>query len=133
MLKINILISQRHKKEKRMELCTITFDQLYSDSAYKYYYYIRLYFTVFLLARSNTRDIQFSNILISKKQFLCNKKVSCTFVQNQWMKLHGTRVQYDFLLHRNCFLLINMLENLIKLEISKIKKKNLNFQKNSKW
>ena len=37
------------------------------------YYYIRLYFTVFLLARSNTRDIPFSNILISKKQFLCNK------------------------------------------------------------
>ena len=39
----------------------------------KIYYYIRLYFTVFLLARSNTRDIPFSNILISKKQFLCNK------------------------------------------------------------
>jgi hypothetical protein len=38
------------------------------------YYYIRLYFTVFLLARSNTHDIPFSNILISKKQFLCNKK-----------------------------------------------------------
>ena len=36
------------------------------------YYYIRLYFTVFLLARSNTRDIPFSNILISKKQFLYN-------------------------------------------------------------
>ena len=36
-------------------------------------YYIRLYFTVFLLARSNTRDIPFSNILISKKQFRCNK------------------------------------------------------------
>jgi hypothetical protein len=36
-------------------------------------YYIRLYFTVFLLARSNTRDIPFSNIFISKKQFLCNK------------------------------------------------------------
>jgi hypothetical protein len=35
-------------------------------------YYIRLYFTVFLLARSNTRDIPFSNILISKKQCLCN-------------------------------------------------------------
>jgi hypothetical protein len=36
-------------------------------------YYIRLYFTVFLFARSNTHDIPFSNILISKKQFLCNK------------------------------------------------------------
>ena len=41
---------------------------------YKYIYYITLYFTVFLLARSNTRDIPFSNILIRKKQFLCNKK-----------------------------------------------------------
>jgi hypothetical protein len=30
-------------------------------------YYIMLYFTVFLLARSNTRDIPFTNILISKK------------------------------------------------------------------
>ena len=46
-------------------------------------YYIRLYFTVFLLARSNTRDIPFSNILIIKKQFLCNKKSYCTLVQNQ--------------------------------------------------
>ena len=27
---------------------------------HKKYYYIRLYFTVFLLARSNTRDIPFS-------------------------------------------------------------------------
>ena len=74
-------------------------------------YYIRLYFTVFLFARSNTRDIPFSNILISKKQFLCNRKAYCTLVQNQWMKLRGTRVQYVFLLHRNCFLLIDMLEN----------------------
>jgi len=38
------------------------------------FYYIMLYFTVFLLARSNTRDIPFSNILISKKLFMCNKK-----------------------------------------------------------
>ena len=45
-----------------------------TDIVYIYFYYIRLYFTVFLLARSNTRDIPFSNILISKKQFLCNKK-----------------------------------------------------------
>jgi hypothetical protein len=37
-------------------------------------------------------------------------------MQNQWMKLRGTRVQYGFLLHRNCFLLINMLENFIKFE-----------------
>ena len=87
------------------------------------YYYIRVYFTVFLLARSNTRDIPFSNILISKKQFLCNKKAYCTLVQNQWMKLRGTRVQYGFLFHRNCFLLINMLENFIKVQNYKIKKK----------
>ena len=84
-------------------------------------YYIRLYFIVFLLARSNTRDIPFSNILISKKQFLCNKIAYCTLVQNQWMKLHGTRVQYGFFLYRNCFLLINMLENFIKLQNYKIK------------
>ena len=37
------------------------------------HYYIRLYSTVFLLARINTRDVPFSNILISKKQFRCNK------------------------------------------------------------
>ena len=86
----------------------------------KIFYYIRLYFTVFLLARSNTHDIPFSNILISKKQFLFNKKAYCTLVQNQWMKLRGTRVQYGFLLHRNCFLLINA------------RKFHLKFQKNSK-
>ena len=74
----------------------------------KTFYYIRLYFTVFLLARSNTRDIPFSNILISKKQFLCNRKAYCTLVQNQWMKLNGTRVQYGFLLHKNCFFLIKV-------------------------
>ena len=51
------------------------------------------------------------------------------------MKLRGTRVQYGFLLHRNCFLLINMLENYIKFQISKISqdfkvfKKFQNFQK----
>jgi hypothetical protein len=89
------------------------------------YYYIRLYFTVFLLARSNTRDIPFSNILISKKQFLCNNKSYCTRGKS--------RVQYGFLLHRNCFLLINMLENFIKFQ--NYKKKNFkvqNIQKISK-
>ena len=50
-------------------LCSVEFDEI----EHKLFYYIRLYFTVFLLARSNTRDIPFSNILISKKQFLCNK------------------------------------------------------------
>ena len=58
-----------------------------SLKAIKKIYYIRLYFTIFLLARSNTHDIPFSNILISKMQFLCNKKSYCTLVQNQWMKL----------------------------------------------
>ena len=99
-----------------------------------YIYYIRLYFTVFPLARSNTREIPFPNILISKKKILCNKKSYCTLVQNQWMKLCGTRVQYGFSLHRNCFLLINMLEYFIKFENFKkiwkhkiIKKTNLKF------
>jgi hypothetical protein len=92
-------------------------------------------FYCFLLARSNTRDIPFSNVLISKKQFLCNKKSYCTLVQNQWMKLRGTRVQYGFLLHRNCFSLINVRKfKIIKLKQQKIKvqnckkKKNLNFK-----
>ena len=39
------------------------------------------------------------------------------------MKLRGTRVQYGFLLHRNCFLLINMLENFIKFQNYKILRK----------
>ena len=111
--------------------CTLLHKSSYwsRSSAVIVYYYIRLYFTVFLLTRSNTRDIPFSNILISKKQFLCNKKAYYTLVQNQWMKLRGTRVQYVFLLHRNCFLLINMLENFIKFENHKIKKRKLLFAK----
>ena len=48
------------------------FVQLYACHELFLNYYIRLYFIVFLLARSNTHDIPFSNILISKKQFLCN-------------------------------------------------------------
>jgi hypothetical protein len=45
------------------------------------------------------------------------------------MKLRGTRVQYVFLLHRNWFLLINMLENFMKFQNYKIKKnKNLKFK-----
>jgi hypothetical protein len=42
------------------------------------------------------------------------------------MKLRGTRVQYGlviWLLHRNCFLLINMLENFIKFQNYKILRK----------
>jgi hypothetical protein len=49
-----------------------------SEICNKDYYYIRLYFAVFLLAGSNTRDIPFSNILISKMQFLWNEKSYCT-------------------------------------------------------
>ena len=49
--------------------------------------------------------------LISKKQFLCNKKTYCTLVPCNFIHWFCTRVQYDYLLHRNCFLLINMLEN----------------------
>ena len=49
--------------------------------------------------------------LISKKQFLCNKKPYCTLVRRNFIHWFCTRVQYAFLLNRNCFLLINMLEN----------------------
>ena len=48
---------------------------------------------------------------ISKKQFLCNKKTYCTLVPRNFIYWFCTRVQYDYALHRNCFLLINMLEN----------------------
>ena len=64
------------------------------------------------------------------------------------MKLRGKRVQYGFLLHRNCFLLINMLENFIKFQNYKMlrktflkfkifkmikKKKNQKLRKKSKF
>jgi hypothetical protein len=49
--------------------------------------------------------------LISKKQFLCNKKPYCTLVPHNFIHWFCTRVQYDFLLHRIFFLLINMLGN----------------------
>ena len=55
--------------------------------------------------------MKFSNILISKKQFLCNKKPYCTLVPRNFIHWFCTRVQYAFLLNRNCFLLINMLVN----------------------
>ena len=62
--------------------------------------------------------------LISKKQFLCNKKTYCTLVPRNFIHWFCTRVQYDYLLHRNCFLLINMLENgmsrVLLIENSKI-------------
>ena len=49
--------------------------------------------------------------LISKKQFLCNKKPYCALVPGNFIHWFCARVQYDYLLHRNCSLLINMLEN----------------------
>ena len=48
---------------------------------------------------------------MSKKQFLCNKKPYCTLCHVISFIDFVPRVQYDYLLHRNCFLLINMLEN----------------------
>ena len=57
------------------------------DVQYRTLLHKALILLFFLLARSNTRDIPFSNILISKKQFMCNKKSYCTLVKNQWMKL----------------------------------------------
>ena len=59
-----------------------TFSYFPHQHAINVYYYIRLYFTVFLLARSNTRDIPFSNILISKKQFLCNNSYMIYIIRN---------------------------------------------------
>jgi hypothetical protein len=54
----------------------------------------------------------------SRVQYCCTL-LHKTLVQNQWMKLRATRVQYGFLLHRNSFLLINMLENFIKFLLIK--------------
>jgi hypothetical protein len=78
-------------------------------------------FLAYWLAKSNFCEIiilykfsnfmKFSSLLISKTQFLCNKKPYCTLVPRNFIHWFCTRVQYDYLLHRNCFLLINMLEN----------------------
>ena len=93
-----------------------------------FFYYTRLYFTYFLLARSNTRDILFSNILISKNQFMCNKKSYCTLVQNQWIKLLSpsqlvTSIQYTKKLNIfKKFQNFKIFKNFIILKISKISK-----------
>jgi hypothetical protein len=42
--------------------------------------------------------MKFSNILISKKQFLCNTKPYCTLVPRNFIHWFCTRVQYDYLL-----------------------------------
>jgi hypothetical protein len=68
------------------------------------------FFFVFLIL-SFLNFMKFSNILISKKQFLCNEKPYCTLMPRNFIHWFCTRVQYDFLLHRNLFLLINMSEN----------------------
>jgi hypothetical protein len=81
------------------------------------FYYIKLYFTVFLLARSNTCHIPFSNILISKKLFLCNKKSYCTLVQNQWMKLLGKIKKSKFKIKTNL-----KLQKFLKMFFFKLKK-----------
>ena len=72
-------------------------------------FYENLDFFFLILEISNF--MRFSNILISKKQFLCNKKPYRTLVPRNFIHWICMRVQYAFLLHRNCFLLINMLEN----------------------
>jgi hypothetical protein len=62
--------------QRKFLYCIERFDHIKANKSKlinKCNYYIMLYFTVFLLARSNARDIPFSNILISKKQYLCNK------------------------------------------------------------
>ena len=72
------------------------------------FYNFELYFFCFIY---NFEILWNFLTLISKKQFLCNKKPYCTLVPRNFIHWFCTRVQYDFLLHRHCFLLINMLEN----------------------
>ena len=72
--------------------------------------------------------MKFSNILISKKQFLCNKKSYCTLVQNQWIKLLSpsqlvTSIQYTKKLNIfKKFQNFKIFKNFIILKISKISK-----------
>jgi hypothetical protein len=53
-------------------------------------------FTVFLLARSNTHDIPFSNILISKKPFLCNKYMlsGCELIDTENISLPNQNMKF---------------------------------------
>ena len=71
------------------------------------------YFFIFIILKffENFEILWNFLTLISKKQFLCNKKPYCTLVPRNFIHWFCTRVQYDYLLHRNWFLLINMLEN----------------------
>jgi hypothetical protein len=52
-----------------------------------------------------------------------NNHIALSCKINEWN--YVTRVQYGFLLHRNYFLLINMLEKFIKFENLKIKKQKI--------
>jgi hypothetical protein len=47
---------------------------------------------------------------LAKSNF-CAIKKHCTLVPRNFIHWLCTRVQYDYLLHRNCFLVINMLKN----------------------
>ena len=84
------------------------FSNLFKKLNFKFFFFLILWFSNFW---KFSNFMKFSNILISKKQFLCNKKPYWTLVPRNFIHWFCTRVQYDYLLHRNCFLLINMLEN----------------------
>jgi hypothetical protein len=60
------------------------------------YMYPCLWLTVFLLARSNSHDIPFSSILISKKQFLCNKYMlsGCELIDTENISLPSQNMKF---------------------------------------
>jgi hypothetical protein len=71
--------------------------------------------------------------LISKKQFLCNKKPYCTLVPRNFFHWFCTRVQYDYLLHRNClFKIFIKFQNFQKLHTISKKFKMIKFSKSFK-
>jgi hypothetical protein len=75
--------------------CTLLHKSSYwsRSSAVIVYYYIRLYFTVFLLTRSNTRDIPFSNILITLKNFFENFEL----LKKSFFKFYNFEILWNFL------------------------------------
>jgi hypothetical protein len=87
-----------------------SFEILWKFRIFKKWTLIFFYFIIFKFFENFQILFHFLT-LISKKQFLCNKKPYCTLVSRNFIHWFCTRVQYDYLLHRNCFLLINMLEN----------------------
>ena len=54
-------------------------------------------------------------------------------MQNQWIKLRGTRVQYGFLSHRNCFFANQYVRKFYKISKFKVELflKNFKISKNS--